>query len=134
MAPQRKLRHDDYQVCWICPLDIERTAAEAMLDERHESLPNSRECQATRRERYGLLHTLSKCTEIAAREFPSGRKAATFTEFIASTIEYEKIKRSEEVRADMLTYIRSEIAQKTKKHQITDQLATLQDIQDTLLE
>lgn len=37
----KKLRHDDYQVCWICPLDIERTAAEAMLDERHESLPNN---------------------------------------------------------------------------------------------
>jgi nucleoside phosphorylase len=37
----KKIRHEDYQVCWICPLDIERTTAEAMLDERHESLPNS---------------------------------------------------------------------------------------------
>ncbi|TIA37278.1 hypothetical protein D6C79_08111 [Aureobasidium pullulans] len=37
----RKLRHQDYRVCWICPLDIERAAAEAMLDERHMSLPNN---------------------------------------------------------------------------------------------
>jgi nucleoside phosphorylase len=37
----KKLGHKDYQVCWICPLDIERTAAEAMLDEKHESLPSS---------------------------------------------------------------------------------------------
>lgn len=37
----KKLLHDDYQVCWICSLDIERTAAEAMLDERQETLPNN---------------------------------------------------------------------------------------------
>lgn len=45
MAPTKtpiQLCHDDYQVCWICPLAVERTAAEAMLDERHESLPNHR--------------------------------------------------------------------------------------------
>lgn len=35
----KKLRHDDYQVCWIFPIDIERTAAEAMLDEVHDTLP-----------------------------------------------------------------------------------------------
>ncbi|CAD0047611.1 unnamed protein product [Aureobasidium pullulans] len=37
----KKLRPEDYQVCWICPLPIERTAAEAMLDERHAPLPNN---------------------------------------------------------------------------------------------
>jgi nucleoside phosphorylase len=36
----KKFRYEDYQVCWICPLDIEKTAAEAMLDERHQSLLN----------------------------------------------------------------------------------------------
>jgi nucleoside phosphorylase len=37
----RKLCREEKQVCWICPLDVERTAAEAMLDERHEDLPNN---------------------------------------------------------------------------------------------
>jgi nucleoside phosphorylase len=37
----KQMQRDDYQVCWICPLAIERTAAEAMLDERHAPLPNN---------------------------------------------------------------------------------------------
>ncbi|KAG9514605.1 purine and uridine phosphorylase, partial [Aureobasidium melanogenum] len=37
----KQFRHEDYQVCWICPLDIEKTAAEAMLDERHLPLSNN---------------------------------------------------------------------------------------------
>lgn len=36
----RRLQREDYSIGWICPLVIERAAAEAMLDERHESLPN----------------------------------------------------------------------------------------------
>lgn len=36
----KQLRYEDYQVCWICPLLVERTAAEAMLDETHDKLPN----------------------------------------------------------------------------------------------
>ncbi|GAB7348042.1 hypothetical protein MBLNU459_g6079t1 [Dothideomycetes sp. NU459] len=36
----KKLHYADYQVCWICPLPLERIAAEAMLDETHESLDN----------------------------------------------------------------------------------------------
>ncbi|KAF1354037.1 hypothetical protein BDV97DRAFT_388361 [Delphinella strobiligena] len=35
-----KLQREDYQIEWICPLVIERAAAEAMSDKRHESLPN----------------------------------------------------------------------------------------------
>lgn len=31
-------QHSDYRVAWICPLPIERAAAEAMLDEKHDSL------------------------------------------------------------------------------------------------
>lgn len=38
--PKRKLRHEDYRIGWICPLPIEKAAAEAMLDEVHETLPN----------------------------------------------------------------------------------------------
>jgi nucleoside phosphorylase len=40
-AASTKLQREDYQVCWICPLPIERTAAEAMLDEKHAAIPNS---------------------------------------------------------------------------------------------
>jgi nucleoside phosphorylase len=36
-----KLQREDYQVCWICPLPVEITAAEAMLDERHAPIPNN---------------------------------------------------------------------------------------------
>jgi len=34
-----QLKHQDYTVGWICALDIELTAALAMLDEEHASLP-----------------------------------------------------------------------------------------------
>lgn len=37
-APPR-LRHDFYSVAWICALPMEMAAAQAMLDETHESLP-----------------------------------------------------------------------------------------------
>jgi nucleoside phosphorylase len=36
---KRKLRHEDYTVAWICPLEVEQTAALEMLDEKHERLP-----------------------------------------------------------------------------------------------
>ncbi|KAF4553215.1 Hypothetical protein D9617_7g029420 [Elsinoe fawcettii] len=35
----KKLRHEDYQIGWICPLLVEQLAARCMLDEIHESLP-----------------------------------------------------------------------------------------------
>ncbi len=31
--------HEDYTVGWICPLEVEQTAALEMLDEEHEHLP-----------------------------------------------------------------------------------------------
>ncbi|KAK6359690.1 hypothetical protein TWF696_000832 [Orbilia brochopaga] len=34
----KKLSHDDYTVGWICPLEVEQTAALEMLDEEHDSL------------------------------------------------------------------------------------------------
>ena len=34
-----KLAHDNYTVGWICPLEVEQTAAFEMLDEEHERLP-----------------------------------------------------------------------------------------------
>lgn len=37
----RRLSRDDYLVAWICPLEVEQTAAMEMLDEEHESLPKS---------------------------------------------------------------------------------------------
>lgn len=37
--PQRRLRYEDYTVGWICALPLELAAAEAMLDEFHETLP-----------------------------------------------------------------------------------------------
>lgn len=35
----RKLRHEDYTVGWICPLEVEYLPAVVMLDEEHERLP-----------------------------------------------------------------------------------------------
>lgn len=34
-----KLSHDDYKVGWICPLEVEQTAALVMLDQEHQPLP-----------------------------------------------------------------------------------------------
>jgi nucleoside phosphorylase len=39
---KRKLRHEDYTVGWICPLEVEQIAALEMLDEEHECLPQPR--------------------------------------------------------------------------------------------
>ncbi|KAK2788427.1 hypothetical protein FQN53_003573 [Emmonsiellopsis sp. PD_33] len=36
---KKKFRHQDYSVAWICALPLETAAAEAMLDDRHPSLP-----------------------------------------------------------------------------------------------
>jgi nucleoside phosphorylase len=36
----RSLTHKDYTVGWICALPIESVAAQAMLDERHNTLPS----------------------------------------------------------------------------------------------
>src|SRR5947207_10655834 len=36
---KRKLRHEEYTVGWICPLEVEQVAALEMLDEEHERLP-----------------------------------------------------------------------------------------------
>lgn len=38
---RRKLTLESYLVGWICPLEVEQTAAMEMLDEEHESLPTS---------------------------------------------------------------------------------------------
>jgi nucleoside phosphorylase len=40
--PSTKLAHSDYTVGWICALATELAAARAMLDERHDSLPQDR--------------------------------------------------------------------------------------------
>ena len=40
--PTKRLRYDQYTVGWICALSKEMTAAKAMLDEVHLSLPNPR--------------------------------------------------------------------------------------------
>jgi nucleoside phosphorylase len=40
--PSTKLMHSDYTVGWICALATELAAARAMLDERHDSLPQDR--------------------------------------------------------------------------------------------
>jgi nucleoside phosphorylase len=39
---RKKLRLEDYTVGWICPLEVEQTAALEMLDEEHEPLPQPR--------------------------------------------------------------------------------------------
>lgn len=36
------MKHDDYTVGWICALATEMAVARAMLDERHDSLPQDR--------------------------------------------------------------------------------------------
>ena len=41
-ASKKKLKHEDYTVGWICPLEVEQTAAWEMLDEEHEPLPQRR--------------------------------------------------------------------------------------------
>jgi hypothetical protein len=38
-SSKRKLRREEYTVGWICPLEVEQTAALEMLDEEHERLP-----------------------------------------------------------------------------------------------
>ncbi|KAH8719357.1 nucleoside phosphorylase domain-containing protein [Phaeosphaeriaceae sp. PMI808] len=48
--PKRKLTTDDYTVGWICPLEVEHTAAMVMLDEEHERLPQ----QSTDHNAYNL--------------------------------------------------------------------------------
>ncbi|KAK0638066.1 hypothetical protein DIS24_g10188 [Lasiodiplodia hormozganensis] len=35
----KRLSHEDYTVGWICPLEVEQIAAQEMLDEEHERLP-----------------------------------------------------------------------------------------------
>lgn len=35
-----KLQHADYNTVWVCALSLERAAAEAVLDQQHESLPS----------------------------------------------------------------------------------------------
>ncbi|TIA31607.1 hypothetical protein D6C78_08809 [Aureobasidium pullulans] len=66
-----KLRPEDYQVCWICPLPIERTAAEAMLDERHAPLPNNVNDSNT--------YTLGRIGphNVAITSLPAGNSVAT---------------------------------------------------------
>ncbi|KAL2853302.1 hypothetical protein BJY01DRAFT_259317 [Aspergillus pseudoustus] len=39
MASAGEYSHEDYTVAWLCALPVEMTAAEAMLDENHPSLP-----------------------------------------------------------------------------------------------
>ncbi|KAK6500716.1 hypothetical protein TWF506_003480 [Arthrobotrys conoides] len=39
-APRPRKSHNDYTVGWVCALPKEQAAAIAMLDERHENLPN----------------------------------------------------------------------------------------------
>jgi hypothetical protein len=36
---KKKFTHEDYTVGWVCPLEVELTAALQMLDEEHEPLP-----------------------------------------------------------------------------------------------
>jgi nucleoside phosphorylase len=42
MSQRRRLTYNDYKVGWICALSTELTAAEAMLDEKHEPLDRIR--------------------------------------------------------------------------------------------
>ncbi|THY46177.1 hypothetical protein D6C99_06197, partial [Aureobasidium pullulans] len=67
----KKLRPEDYQVCWICPLPIERTAAEAMLDEKHAPLPNNVNDSNT--------YTLGRIGphNVAITSLPAGNSVAT---------------------------------------------------------
>jgi hypothetical protein len=39
MASVKRLQHGAYTVGWICALHVEMAAAKAMLDERHQNLP-----------------------------------------------------------------------------------------------
>jgi nucleoside phosphorylase len=41
MRQAKRLQHNSYTVGWICALPLEMAAAKAMLDERHEQLPQS---------------------------------------------------------------------------------------------
>ena len=41
--PLRRLTHDDYTVAYIRPMGVELAPVKAMLDERHLSLPTSRD-------------------------------------------------------------------------------------------
>jgi nucleoside phosphorylase len=41
--PPLRLTHGDYTVACICPMGVELAPVEVMLDERHQSLPSSRD-------------------------------------------------------------------------------------------
>ncbi|KAF2403465.1 purine and uridine phosphorylase, partial [Trichodelitschia bisporula] len=40
-GPTRRLRHEEYTIGWICALPMELAAAQEMLDEEHQSLPQN---------------------------------------------------------------------------------------------
>ncbi|KAB5515652.1 hypothetical protein GE09DRAFT_1045767 [Coniochaeta sp. 2T2.1] len=68
-----KLRRDDYTVGWICPLEVEQTAALAMLDEEHDRLPQP----ATDHNVYTLGRIAGHNVVIAGLYQPGNNPAAT---------------------------------------------------------
>jgi nucleoside phosphorylase len=70
---KRKLRHEDYTVGWICPLEVEQIAALEMLDEEHERLPQ----QVADRNVYSLGSISRHNVVIAGLHQPGNNPAAT---------------------------------------------------------
>ncbi|KAI8635489.1 ankyrin repeat protein [Xylariaceae sp. FL1651] len=67
------LRHEDYTVGWICPLEVEQIAALEMLDEEHERLPQA----PTDHNVYSLGSVAGHNVVIAGLHQPGNNPAAT---------------------------------------------------------
>jgi nucleoside phosphorylase len=66
------LTHDDYTVACICPMGVELAPVVAMLDERHQSLPTSRDQNSYTLGRMGVHNVV-----IAVMPEIGNNKAAT---------------------------------------------------------
>lgn len=76
MAP--RLRHEDYTVGWVCALPIELAAGQAMLDERHDNLPqNSDDANIYTLGRIGKHNVVLACLPAGQTGTNSAAAAAT---------------------------------------------------------
>lgn len=82
-ASRKKLKHGDYTVGWICPLEVEQTAAWEMLDEEHEPLPQRRSDQNV----YTLGSIGGHNVVIAGLPKPGNNPAATVVAQMRATFE-----------------------------------------------
>ncbi|KAF2231416.1 purine and uridine phosphorylase [Viridothelium virens] len=88
MSP-KTLKHSDYTIGWICALPKEMTAAIAMLDERHESLPAvSGDDNDYQLGEINGLNIIVACLPIGELGPPSAAKVATRIPFSFPNVKF----------------------------------------------